>query len=94
MADLRRALAAHREQAEPVAWVDERAISWLDGRRNKASAHITTGLSAAKSLDRPMALYTAPQQAEPVMRTCSLCGFEREDACEILNCGLRDWGKK
>jgi hypothetical protein len=44
----------------------------------------------------------AQQQAEPVvepvveraMRKCSLCGFEREDACEILNCGLRDWGKK
>jgi hypothetical protein len=53
--------------AEPVAWVDERAISWLDGRRNKASAHITTRLSAAKSLERPMALYTSPpQQAEPV----------------------------
>lgn len=59
---LRAALA----QAEPLAWVDERAISWLAGRRGKASAHVTTTLSAAKSLERPMALYTAPPRAEPV----------------------------
>jgi hypothetical protein len=39
-------------------------------------------------------LEKAARQAEAMMRACSLCGFEREDACEILNCGLRDWGKK
>jgi hypothetical protein len=66
------------QQAEPVAWVDERAISWLDGRRNKASAHITTRLSAAKSLERPMALYTAPQQAEPVVEPVRDLAHEKE----------------
>jgi hypothetical protein len=71
------------KQAEPVAWVDERAISWLDRR---ASAHITTRLSAAKSLERPMALYTTPQQAEPVL--CANCSRDAEaqaHAADIVN---------
>lgn len=69
--DALRAALAQAEPVQPVAWVDERAISWLAGRRNKASAHVTTTLSAAKSLERPMALYTAPQpqQTEPSQDT-------------------------
>jgi hypothetical protein len=44
--------------AEPVAWVDERAIAWLQGRN--PAAHITTPLQAGKSFERPMPLYAAP----------------------------------
>tara|TARA_R110000868_G_scaffold211349_3_gene461422 strand:- start:23 stop:649 length:627 start_codon:yes stop_codon:yes gene_type:complete len=57
-------LAAHEAapQQEPVAWVDERAIAWLEGRSKTAS--ITTQLQAHKSAARPMALYAAPQQAQ------------------------------
>lgn len=57
-------LAAHEAapQQEPVAWVDERAIGWLKGRGKSAS--ITTPLQAHKSVERPMPLYAAPQQAQ------------------------------
>ncbi|MEJ6003778.1 hypothetical protein [Paucibacter soli] len=49
---------------EPVAWVDERAIAWLQGRQRNAT--ITTPLQAGKSFERPMALYAAPAQAPVV----------------------------
>jgi hypothetical protein len=49
-------------QQEPVAWVDERAIGWLEGRGKTAS--ITTRLQAHKSPERPMPLYAVPQQAQ------------------------------
>lgn len=59
-----RAFKRHVEQeqaktkaAEPVAWVDERAIAWLADRAGKASAGITTKLQAVKSPERPMPLY-------------------------------------
>lgn len=52
---------AQVQQAEPVAWVDERAIGWLEGRGKTAS--ITTQLQAHKSPERPMPLYAAPQPA-------------------------------
>ncbi len=52
-------------QAEPVAWVHERAISWLTERAGKASASITTKLQAVKSFERPMALYAAPPSYQP-----------------------------
>ncbi|CAB4139119.1 hypothetical protein UFOVP336_20 [uncultured Caudovirales phage] len=63
------AIAAHEDSlrekaakpAEPVAFVDERAIAWLESRR--ASALITTQLGSKKSLERPMALYAAPVAA-------------------------------
>lgn len=47
-------------QKEPLAWVDERVIAWLADRHGKRSAYITTKLSAVKSFERPMAIYTAP----------------------------------
>lgn len=53
------------ESGEPVAFVDERAISWLASRINSKTAHITTKLSKEKSFERPLALYTTPPpQAE------------------------------
>jgi hypothetical protein len=56
-------IAAHQaQQAEPVAWVDERAIGWLEGRGKTAS--ITTQLQAHKSPERPMPLYAAPLHAK------------------------------
>ena len=64
---LRRELAATDEaqqSEEPVAWVDGRAIAWLEGRSKAAT--ITTKLQAAKSIERPMPIYTAPQTAQPV----------------------------
>jgi hypothetical protein len=54
--------AAQPAQAEPAAYVDERAISWLAERRDKPGASITTKLSAIKSFERPMPIYTAPPQ--------------------------------
>jgi hypothetical protein len=48
---------------EPVAWVDERAIAWLQGRN--PAAHITTPLQAGKSFERPMPLYAAPAAPAP-----------------------------
>lgn len=62
MADLRKAIEAEPQQ-EPVAWVDERAIGWLEGRGKTAS--ITTQLQTYKSPERPMPLYATPQQAQP-----------------------------
>ena len=59
----REALAAHeaeQQAGEAVAWVDERAIAWLNGRSGTAT--ITTKLQAGKSLERPMPLFTHPQQ--------------------------------
>ena len=60
---LRKALEA-APAVEPVAWVDERAIAWLQGRN--PAAHITTPLQAGKSFERPMPLYAAP--AAPSIR--------------------------
>ncbi len=47
-------------EQKPVAFVDERAISWLASRINAKTAHITTRLSKEKSFERPLALYAAP----------------------------------
>lgn len=43
--------------SEPVAWVDERALSWLANSRS-LSATITTKLGRGKSFERPIPLYT------------------------------------
>lgn len=48
---------------EVVAWVDERAISWLENSRAH-SATITTTLGKAKSSERPMPLHGAPQPTQ------------------------------
>lgn len=54
-------------QQEPVGYVDERVVQWLSDRQGKASAHITTTLSAVKRAERPMPLYTeAAPQREPM----------------------------
>jgi hypothetical protein len=52
-----------QEQGEPVAWVDERSIAWL---ANHPRGKITTSLEWQKSFERPMPLYTAPQQRKPI----------------------------
>lgn len=67
---------APAQAAEPVAWVDERAISWLSQRLGKASAGITTMLGAVKSFERPMPLYAAPHPSEP-----AATGREHELLC-------------
>lgn len=48
---------------EVVAWVDERAISWLENSRAH-SATITTTLGKAKSSERPMPLHGAQQPTQ------------------------------
>lgn len=48
---------------EVVAWVDERAISWLENSRSH-SATITTTLGKAKSSERPMPLHGTPQPTQ------------------------------
>ncbi len=45
------------EKAEPVAWVDERAIAWLT---THPRGKITTVLETQKSFEHPMPLYAAP----------------------------------
>jgi hypothetical protein len=59
------AVAPPAPSAEPVAWVDERAVAWLEGHpRGK----ITTQLEGRKTFERPMPLYAAPPptpSAEP-----------------------------
>jgi hypothetical protein len=54
---------AKQEQGEPVAWVDERSIAWL---ANHPRGKITTSLEWQKSFERPMPLYTTPQQRKPL----------------------------
>jgi len=51
-------------QQEPFAWIDESAIRWLADRKGKTSAHCTTQLSAARSFEKPMPIYTAPPRRE------------------------------
>lgn len=53
-------------EQEPVAWIDESAIRWLADRKGKTSAHCTTQLSAARSCEQPMPIYTAPPQRKPL----------------------------
>lgn len=48
---------------EPVAWVDERVISWLANSRAH-SATIGTTLEKGKSSERPMPLYAHPSPPE------------------------------
>lgn len=60
------AIAQPVQEAEPVGYVDERVVYWLSDRRGKASAQITTNLSAVKCAERPMPLYTAPQPVQPL----------------------------
>jgi hypothetical protein len=53
-------LAPPQPSAEAVAWVDERAVAWLEGRpRGK----ITTQLEGRKTFERPMPLYAASPPA-------------------------------
>ena len=47
----------------PVAWVDERALSWLANSRS-LSATITTKLEKGKSFERPTPLYLHPSPPE------------------------------
>ena len=71
--ELRAALAQPQAaQPEAVAFVDERAISWLAGKKGSPSAHITTVLSGAKSFERPMPLYATPP-TDPAPRVCPEC---------------------
>lgn len=49
--------------SEPVAWVDERALSWLANSRS-LSATITTQLEKGKSFERCMPLYLHPSPPE------------------------------
>ena len=56
-------LPAQPEQ-EPFAWADESAIRWLADRKGKTSAHCTTKLSAARSFEKPMPIYTTPPRRE------------------------------
>ena len=79
----------------------DRPAGKLRGIRAVIAAYESATPKQAEPVDK--ALTNAESQvdkerAEPVvdraMQKCSLCGFEREDACEILNCGLRDWGKR
>lgn len=49
--------------SEPVAWVDERVISWLANSRS-LSATISTTLEKGESSERPMPLYTHPSPPE------------------------------
>ena len=49
--------------SEPVAWVNERALSWLANSRS-LSATITTKLEKGKSFERPMPLYSHPSPPE------------------------------
>lgn len=58
-----RASLAANAGSEPVAWVDERALSWLANSRSR-SATITTQLERGKSFERPMPLYTHPSPPE------------------------------
>ena len=53
-----------KPEQEPVAWVDESAIRWLADRKGKVSAHCTTKLSAARSFEKPMPIYTTPPRRE------------------------------
>ena len=54
--------------SEPVAWVDERALSWLANSRS-LSATITTKLEKGKSFERPMPLYLHPSPPEGMVVT-------------------------
>ena len=58
--------ALAQPEQEPVAWVDERVVAWLANRIGKPSAHITTKLSAVKSIERPTPVYTTPPQRKPL----------------------------
>lgn len=58
-----RASLAASAGSEPVAWVDERALSWLANSRS-LSATITTKLEKGKSFERPMPLYLHPSPPE------------------------------
>lgn len=58
-----RASLAASAGSEPVAWVDERALSWLANSRS-LSATITTKLEKGKSSERPMPLYTPTTPTE------------------------------
>ena len=53
-----------QQEQEPFAWVDESAIRWLADRKGKTSAHCTTQLSAARSCEQSMPIYTTPQRRE------------------------------
>jgi hypothetical protein len=87
--------AAKAEQAEPMV------VTVRESQQRKRLNFRLAGRKKGPSVDAEFGvphLAEDTDEAEPVveraMRKCSLCGFEREDACEILNCGLRDWGKK
>lgn len=56
-------LGVTQAKSEAVAFVDERAISWLKDRLGRKGCSITTKLEAVKSFERPMPIYAAPQEA-------------------------------
>ena len=62
---------------EVVAWVDERAIGWLQNSRAH-SATITTTLGKAKSSERPMPLHGTPQPTQPQAGAVPPAGREPE----------------
>jgi hypothetical protein len=71
--------------AEPVAWVDERAVAWLESHpRGK----ITTQLEGRKTFERPMPLYAAPPpapSAEPVgFLTQSALGWAQRQTEKVV----------
>lgn len=85
-AALRAALSAPQPAQEPVAWVDERAIGWLASRPSSASVTITTKLAAARSLERPMPVYTTPQAPQPLTITDEQCDIAiRESGLAYLS---------
>jgi len=64
------------DDIKPVAWVDERAISWLVARKSKSSAYITTKLtSIGPSIERPMPLF---DQAALDAAVAAARAYERE----------------
>jgi hypothetical protein len=76
-------LYAHPAPTQPVAWVDERAISWLADHHRRLDASITTRLEARKSFERPMPLYASPPAAavpapSEAMEPFLLADLERE----------------
>ena len=67
---------------EPVAWVDERAISWLENSRAH-SATITTTLGKAKSSERPMPLHGTPQPTQAQAGAVPLSDEEVDSLCKV-----------
>lgn len=74
--------------SEPVAWVDERAISWLKNSRSRA-ASITTQLTKERLAIRPMPLYTHPSPPEGMAGWRDIATAPKDRLVDILNAGRR-----